>query len=177
MILGEAQDHGLVLRPLRLVHGERPRGEQISQLRARVRHLSRGDERGGSRGAAEDDAHAPVSVHRVDGAEVAVEDFLHVVVPLLQHAVGDAEEDIIEAYAASEAALGQRPEDEAASKAQATPSEGVDWSALRGSPPEAMRDTLAWIRAENDGAIDNFLSGVGCGEPWRRTLLQGAPPF
>ena len=42
----------------------------------------------------------------------------------------------------------------------------MDWSALRGSPPEAMAETLDWIRAEY-GAIDYFLASVGCDEDWR----------
>lgn len=48
---------------------------------------------------------------------------------------------------------------------------GVDWSALKGSPPEAMEATLGWIRSEH-GAIDTYLESLGCGDEWRRTLLQ-----
>ena len=50
-------------------------------------------------------------------------------------------------------------------------SAAVDWSALRGSPAEAMQDTLAWVRREY-GAVDAFLEGAGADEAWRRTLLS-----
>ena len=56
---------------------------------------------------------------------------------------------------------------------------GVDWSALKGSPPEAMAGTMAWLRSEH-GSIDGFLDGalvasgacVGGLEPWRRQLFD-----
>ena len=112
---------------------------------------------------------------------------------LLQHAAGDSEADIVKAYAVSEGLLAQytdqgqgytgRPqvrdaEERRRQRQQASaPSEeaqGVDWSALRGSPPEAMVQTLTWLRQEH-GAIDNFLHRSGCDEPWRQQLLRGPP--
>ena len=93
-----------------------------------------------------------------------------VLAALLQHAAGDDQREIVEAYAASEALLGQRSDEPASREDQDQP--GVDWSALRGSPPEAMEQTLEWIRVNHGGAIDNFLSSVGCGEDWRQTLLR-----
>ena len=92
-----------------------------------------------------------------------------VLAALLQHAAGDDQQAIVDAYAASEALLGQRPGEPAAEEEDKP---GVDWSALRGSPPEAMVQTLDWIRANHGGAIDNFLSSVRCDEPWRQTLLR-----
>ena len=83
---------------------------------------------------------------------------------LLQHAAGDDEASIVEAYAASEGLL------DSAGKVP-KPGGGVDWSALRGSPPEAMAETLGWLRKEY-GAIDLFLESVGCGEAWRSLLLR-----
>ena len=89
-----------------------------------------------------------------------------VLAALLQHAAGDLEQEIVSGYAASEALLEDRPREESAQ-------EGVDWSALRGSPPVAMTETLQWIR-KTYGAIDLFLEGAGCGDDWRDVLL--APP-
>ena len=94
-----------------------------------------------------------------------------VLAALLQHAAGDLEREIIEGYAASEALLAERPRDEAAEPRESEG--GVDWSALRGSPPEAMVETLQWLRSTY-GAIDSFLEGTGCGNEWREVLL--APP-
>lgn len=107
-----------------------------------------------------------------------------VLAALLQHAAGDEPQAILAEYAASEALLMQTPEDlaaedakkraAAASGSKGTAAEengGVDWSALRGSPPEAMAETLDWIRAEY-GAIDYFLASVGCDEDWRQVLLR-----
>ena len=91
-----------------------------------------------------------------------------VLAALLQHAAGCDEADIVASYAQSGPLLGHDL-DKPAPRPQQT--EGVDWSCMRGSPPEAMTETLAWIRAEY-GAIDSFLESVGCGEAWRRTLLQ-----
>ena len=51
--------------------------------------------------------------------------------------------------------------------------DGVDWSALKGSPPDALVETLAWIRREH-GSIDGYLSEAvpGDAEAWRRKLLN-----
>ena len=51
--------------------------------------------------------------------------------------------------------------------------DGVDWSALRGSPPEAMVETLQWLRSTY-GAIDLYLEQAQCGNEWRDVLLS--PP-
>lgn len=103
-----------------------------------------------------------------------------VLAALMQHAAGDDRASIVESYAASEELLAAananaestREANEAAPGADAAEvGRGVDWSAIRGSPPEAMDETFAWIRYEY-GAIDTFLASVGCGEEWRRTLLR-----
>ena len=107
-----------------------------------------------------------------------------VLAALLQHAVGDAPEKIVEEYALSEVLLGEgggggggggggaaaQQSVLQSSSRQQQHSAGVDWSALRGSPPAAMEDTLGWVRSKY-GAIDSFLEKVGCGEAWRQSLL------
>lgn len=86
---------------------------------------------------------------------------------LLQHAAGDDEAQIADAYSISEVQLGA---DDGPSGSAAA---GVDWSKLRGSPREAVVGTLGWLRREY-GAIDRYLQHVGCGEDWRRVLLESA---
>ena len=83
---------------------------------------------------------------------------------LLQHAVGDSEEDIVAAYAAS-AELLNEPEP----SGSPAPRGEVDWTALRGSPAPAMSATLAWVRREY-GTLDGFLDSVGAGEAWASEL-------
>ena len=90
-----------------------------------------------------------------------------VLAALLQHAASCDESRIVDEYAISGRLLGHDTEEPPPRQS----TEGVDWSVMRGSPPEAMVETLAWIRNEF-GAIDLFLEGVGCGEDWRRTLLR-----
>ena len=85
---------------------------------------------------------------------------------LLQHAAGDDLEDIADAYAASEALLAEDAAAPAADK-----NAGVDWSALRGSPPEAILRTFDWIKEEYT-VIDLFLESIDCGNDWRNILLQ-----
>ena len=85
---------------------------------------------------------------------------------LLQHCTGAGADEIVASYAASEALLEQ-----GGGVAQPEPrreGEGVDWSALRGSPPQAMEQTLAWLDDEFGGGgaagsgIDRYLDGCGC---------------
>jgi len=97
---------------------------------------------------------------------------------LLQHAAGEDLPAIAEAYAASDALLSEGAaalndiEDNAGRAESATENARVEWSALSGSPREAILDTFKWIRGEY-GAIDLFLESIGCGEEWRVILLQG----
>ena len=101
-------------------------------------------------------------------------------------AAGDEPSAIAESYAASETLLVQAPPCTGPAATAATAASaasaalgahgargaaGVDWSALRGSPPEAIGETFEWIRREH-GAIDTFLESVGCDDAWRRMLLN-----
>eukprot|EP00908_Phaeocystis_cordata_P020680 Transcript_32337.p1 GENE.Transcript_32337~~Transcript_32337.p1 ORF type:complete len:304 (+),score=74.66 Transcript_32337:140-1051(+) len=101
-----------------------------------------------------------------------------VLAALLQHAAGDSEQQIVSDYAASAALLGEEaaPRARGWRRAKVVESDDgapkVDWSALNGSPAQAMAGTLAWVRREY-GALDNFLEGAGAGDTWRRTL--GSP--
>ena len=99
-----------------------------------------------------------------------------VLAALLQHAAGDDAEQIVDAYAASEALLkafdDARRTDPSVQQRQSAGEAraGVDWSALRGSPPDQIVKTFEWIR-QTHGSIDGFLASVECEEPWRQILL------
>jgi hypothetical protein len=95
------------------------------------------------------------------------------VAALLQHAAGDGEAEIADAYSLSESRLGADDGDSPLSGGGGEAAAGVDWSRLRGSPREAAVGTLLWLRSEY-GAIDRYLQQVGCGEDWRRVLLDSA---
>ena len=110
---------------------------------------------------AADRSRGAVLIHCAKG-----KDRTGVLAALLQHAANDGEAAIVDAYAES-AAL------EPASEAADAGDSRVDWSKLRGAPPEAMAETLGYLRSEY-GAIDGFLESVECGEAWRAELLQGA---
>ena len=101
-----------------------------------------------------------------------------VLAALLQSAAGDPEAEIVEAYALSESLL-----DESSAPRgppEPPPQQGVDWAALRGSPAEAMRETLRWVEAEY-GSPAEFIRYAGCGLPgcgdeaWRKNLRRGPP--
>jgi hypothetical protein len=128
---------------------------------------------------AADRSRGGVLIHCAQG-----KDRTGVLAALLQHAAGDSEQEIVESYAASAALLeagdadnAREGGDDAGVDEKSAPPPGcVDWSALRGSPPEAMAGTLEWVRREY-GAIDNFLVSVGCDDRWRETLMRGSVPF
>ena len=95
-----------------------------------------------------------------------------VLAALLQHAAGDDPKQIVESYAASEALLRAFDDDARPTGAsvQQPAKAGVDWSALRGSPPEQIEKTFEWVRRTH-GSIDGFLASVGCEDRWRQILL------
>lgn len=94
-----------------------------------------------------------------------------VLAALLQHAAGDNEQEIVDAYTRSEHLLSVRSLEQAAGASADGVSSGVDWSKLSGSPRKAVLETFQWLRNEY-GAIDRYLQLVGCGEEWRRVLLD-----
>jgi protein-tyrosine phosphatase len=105
-----------------------------------------------------------------------------VLAALLQHTVGEDEAALVESYAASADMLREhaarvgdagRGGGGADAGRKKKGDDGVDWSSLEGSPPEAMVGTLAWLRREH-GSIDGFLVEAvpGDAEVWRRRLLD-----
>ena len=77
---------------------------------------------------------------------------------------GTIDKDIIESYAVSGNLLNEFPntsnnnDDEQQQQQQAS-SSTIDWSYFRGSPAEAMRDTLQWIRQEY-GSVNQYLDRI-----------------
>lgn len=133
---------------------------------------------------AADRSQGGVLIHCAQG-----KDRTGVLAALLQHAVGDLENDIIASYALSETLLVNRPRsdevkvelqvhcaqlDPRHSKLHVISQGSMDWSALRGSPPDAMIQTFNWIRV-NYGAIDRFLERCHCDDKWREQMLFAQP--
>ena len=77
---------------------------------------------------------------------------------LLQGLAGDGDEEIVAQYEVSEALLREARKGEDRPRKKKPRKGGVDWSRLRGSPPEAMRDVLKWVRAEY-GGIREYCEG------------------
>ena len=104
--------------------------------------------------AAADRSKGAVLIHCAKG-----KDRTGVLSALLQHAAGEDEQTISDDYSVSESLLQNWSDSRACLSVSSSTSGGVDWSQLRGSPPSAILETFAWIRAEY-GAIDYFLEGV-----------------
>lgn len=90
-----------------------------------------------------------------------------VLAALLQHAAGDSQAEIVEAYGLSEQILGRRT---FMAETNVQQIEGADLTNLQGSPPAAMAATLAWLAAAH-GSVDDYLAGAGCADAWRARLL------
>ena len=100
------------------------------------------------------------------------------VVAALAALAGRRRETVVRSYARSAALLDAL----AAAAPPAPPSDGddaprkrrgVDWSALRGSPPDAMSGTLEWVRKEH-GSVEAYLDLVGIDADWRADLRSRA---
>ena len=97
-----------------------------------------------------------------------------VLAALLQHTAGDGEDAMVEEYASSEEVI-RLFEEHTGERRDTFDKNGVDWSALKGSPPEAMSGTVNWLRSEHgsiDGFLDSALAASGGLEPWRRKLFD-----
>lgn len=98
----------------------------------------------------------PVLVHCQKG-----KDRTGVLAMLLQHCLGETDDDIIKAYSLSGELLGGEDavvrDDNKSSKQ--TASTMVDWSHFRGSPPLAMVETLEWTRQQY-GSVNGYLDAI-----------------
>ncbi|GAX17589.1 hypothetical protein FisN_18Lh243 [Fistulifera solaris] len=76
---------------------------------------------------------------------------------MLQHCAGATREEIIEAYSLSEQLLGP---DRQQIRAGNSNNDYIDWNLFRGSPAQAMIDTLDWMDCRY-GSIDGYLDSIG----------------
>ena len=154
----------------RLLYDEVARGKQAGLYRVMLRTSA---EIGPAlKLVAERREHGPVLFHCAQG-----KDRTGVLAALLQHVGGDDEAQIVRGYEQS-AELIREHEERAAEHGMAADEpevKTVDWSALRGSPAEAMAETFAFLRSEH-GSIDGYLAtalgDASEAEAWRRKLLN-----
>jgi hypothetical protein len=77
---------------------------------------------------------------------------------MLQHCAGATRDEIIEAYCLSEQLLG--PDQQQIRAGNSSNNDYIDWNLFRGSPAQAMIDTLDWIDSQY-GSIDGYLDSIG----------------
>eukprot|EP00747_Dinoflagellata_sp_TGD_P048991 gnl/TRDRNA2_/TRDRNA2_145943_c0_seq1.p1 gnl/TRDRNA2_/TRDRNA2_145943_c0~~gnl/TRDRNA2_/TRDRNA2_145943_c0_seq1.p1 ORF type:complete len:439 (+),score=63.83 gnl/TRDRNA2_/TRDRNA2_145943_c0_seq1:43-1359(+) len=98
-----------------------------------------------------------------------------VVAMLIESVLGDSDEAIVTSYSVSGSLLGGADDPSNNARAIKIAASGnadagsVDWSRLNGSPSQAMRDTLAYVRAKY-GSIESYLDSVGFREEERTEL-------
>lgn len=86
---------------------------------------------------------------------------------LLQHCAGVSREELIEAYRLSEQYLGQDQHIRAGN----SNNDYIDWNLFRGSPAQAMTDTLDWIESHY-GSVDGYLDSIGFTAEQRQALRE-----
>lgn len=108
----------------------------------------------------------PAVVHCAKG-----KDRTGVLAALVALAAGEGEAAVVEEYARSAGLLTAhaRARGEPGGEPEAGRRGGMDWSALRGTPPEAMEETLAWLRREH-GSVDGYLDRIGVDAACRAEL-------
>lgn len=87
----------------------------------------------------------------------------------LQINSNDAE--IVDAYALSGELLGELPNQSKDSDDSSSSTSTIDWSYFRGSPSEAMEETLSWIRGQY-GSVEGYLDSISFGEEKRAQLRR-----
>ena len=81
---------------------------------------------------------------------------------LLEEACGVARADTVASYGLSGALLGGDDALPAATGKRKDPDDPeVDWSRFRGSPPDAIADTLSWLDARHGGAAKYLVDACG----------------
>ena len=109
----------------------------------------------------------PVIVHCQKG-----KDRTGVLAMLLQHCLGETDDDIIKAYSLSGELLGGEDATLEGKKSKPTASTTmVDWSHFRGSPPLAMVETLEWTRQQY-GSVDGYLDAIDFDSVQRKNFRE-----
>lgn len=78
---------------------------------------------------------------------------------MLQHCAGASHDELIQAYSLSEERLGLG-QDHQRIRAGNSNNDYIDWNLFRGSPAQAMIDTLDWMESRY-GSIDGYLDSIG----------------
>ena len=90
----------------------------------------------------------------------------------LQNDVIDSSDaDVVDAYALSGELLGELPGQSKGDDDSSSSTSTIDWSYFRGSPREAMIDTLAWVRGQY-GSVEQYLDSISFGEAKRAELRK-----
>lgn len=86
---------------------------------------------------------------------------------------GGGDSAIVDSYALSGELLGELPGQGGGGggSSPAAATTALDWSYFRGSPPEAMEETLAWTR-DRYGSVEGYLDSIGFGEEKRARLRR-----
>jgi protein tyrosine/serine phosphatase len=90
---------------------------------------------------------------------------------LQSNSIDDNDAEIVDAYALSGELLGELPNQSKDSDDSSSSTSIIDWSYFRGSPAEAMTDTLAWTRQQY-GSVEGYLDSISFGEE-KRVRLRG----
>ena len=90
---------------------------------------------------------------------------------LQNDAIDSSDADVVDAYALSGELLGELPGQSKGDDDSSSSTSTIDWSYFRGSPREAMIDTLAWVRGQY-GSIEQYLDSISFGEAKRAELRK-----
>jgi protein tyrosine/serine phosphatase len=90
---------------------------------------------------------------------------------LQSNSIDDNDAEIVDAYALSGELLGELPNQSKDSDDSSSSTSIIDWSYFRGSPAEAMKETLAWTRQQY-GSVEGYLDSISFGEE-KRVRLRG----
>ena len=90
---------------------------------------------------------------------------------LQSNSIDNNDAEIVDAYALSGDLLGELPNQSKDSDDSSSSTSTIDWSYFRGSPVEAMKDTLAWTRQQY-GSVEGYLDSISFGEEKRDRLRR-----
>ena len=83
----------------------------------------------------------------------------------------DLDGEILGAYTLSGELLGEFPNQSEHSDNASSSTSTIDWSYFRGSPTEAMQDTLSWVRKQY-GSVEGYLDSISFDEKKRNELRK-----
>jgi Tyrosine phosphatase family len=118
--------------------------------------------------ASDDDDSSVVVFHCVKG-----KDRTGIVAMLCQSILGLSDDAIIDEYAQSEQLLTMSEDERYSTSPAKSPVKGkFDKQRFAGSPPQAMRDTLIYVRSRYGSISPGYLNHIGFGEVWRDRFVS-----